>query len=432
MSTSSNTSRGGAYERRGAFFIRITVAPQKRVAEHAKLARSLDEATEQARVVQSLVNRLRDAGKPDFVARLVEIGASADAAKLAELGRFVDGVVGGAIVKKTTDPAAAVSIAEQARAWRKAIASLYDETTVRTLAIYAAGWERFFGRDLNTVDAPALARYMARRLGEVTRNTVKKELWGLSNFLRWCHETGAIANVPAFPKLPKRATGVRTGRQRAKAVELSRDDVARLLGALSDRARDRYAFMAETGLRPKTIDLLSVPEHYEPGAGVLNITAEIDKNRYARTVPLSPGARALLEKVAPKSGAIFGGLRHIKDFKAAVAACALPKETAPYDLRHGLATHALRASGANLEGVAYLLGHKQVTTTNRYVHASQGAASDVLAAMHGGNGGEGSPASASDPQNARDIPRKSAHLAPSGSSARKGVRVQVPSFAQES
>jgi hypothetical protein len=37
--------------------------------------------------------------------------------------------------------------------------------------------------------------------------------------------------------------------------------------------------------------------------------------------------------------------------------------------------------GWNLNGVAYLLGHKQVTTTNKYVHASQQSAASVLEAL---------------------------------------------------
>jgi hypothetical protein len=45
-----------------------------------------------------------------------------------------------------------------------------------------------------------------------------------------------------------------------------------------------------------------------------------------------------------------------------------------------------------LNGVAFLLGHKQVTTTNRYVHASQRSAETVLSALdcrreHGGKRG---------------------------------------------
>ena len=135
--------------------------------------------------------------------------------------------------------------------------------------------------------------------------------------------------------------------------------------------------MAETGLRPETLDLLRVPEHFAPGARTLKISAEIDKNRWARDLPLSPRALAVLVAIAPKGGLIFertangNAKRYIEDFKAAVLACGLPKETAPYDLRHACGTHGVEASGGNLAGVAYLLGHKQVTTTNRYVHSKE-------------------------------------------------------------
>ena len=402
MGMRSTSTTGGAYERRGAFYIRISVAPQKRIAERARLATSLEEATERARVIQGLVNRLRAAGKVDFIARLVELGASADGPKLAELGRVVDGLLSGVIVRKKLAHEEARKLSVQSKAWERAVTPLYDSTTVATLAQYAIRWGRFFGDDLATVDAPSLARYMSARLSEVTRSTVKKELWGLGAFLRWSHEQGAIATVPAFPKLPKRATGVRSGRQRAKAVELTPEHVEAILEAMSERARPRYAFAAATGLRPETIDRLSVPEHFEPGSDVLNIAADIDKNRFERQVNLSPRALAVLDAVAPESGLIFGKQRWLDDFKAAVASAGLPKETAPYDLRHAFATHALRASGSNLQGVAYLLGHKQVTTTNRYVHATQAEAARVLDQLHGGSGGKSRESSPKAAASSRD------------------------------
>ncbi len=54
-------STGGAFESRRRFFIRITVAPQKRQAEHAPWATSLSAANARARIVQGWVDRLRAA-----------------------------------------------------------------------------------------------------------------------------------------------------------------------------------------------------------------------------------------------------------------------------------------------------------------------------------------------------------------------------------
>ena len=62
------------------------------------------------------------------------------------------------------------------------------------------------------------------------------------------------------------------------------------------------------------------------------------------------------------------------------AAKVLPPEKAKtftaYDLRHARATQW--AETGNLVGVAYLLGHKQVTTTNKYARPNWAAATRVL------------------------------------------------------
>jgi hypothetical protein len=59
--------------------------------------------------------------------------------------------------------------------------------------------------------------------------------------------------------------------------------------------------MLETGLRPKTLDQLRVPEHYTRGAEVLRITAGIDNNEYTRTLPLTDAARAALVRARVSS-----------------------------------------------------------------------------------------------------------------------------------
>ncbi len=110
-------SSGGGYERRGRFYIRITVAPREpRRSEHAPWAKSLEEVVARGRAVQALVNRLLEAGKTDFIARMVEIGAVADDAKMMELSKFVDDVAGGQIVKDEK-PSAVVTFKKFADRW---------------------------------------------------------------------------------------------------------------------------------------------------------------------------------------------------------------------------------------------------------------------------------------------------------------------------
>jgi integrase len=147
--------------------------------------------------------------------------------------------------------------------------------------------------------------------------------------------------------------------------------------------------MAETGLRPESIDQLHTPTHYTRGASVLTLTDDTDKNRWGRELPLSARARAALDArldtmTEEDEGLIFGPRRFVDSVKKAalVLVDEVPRarEVAPYDLRHALGTHALEASG-NLLGVGYLLGHLQTTTTNKYAHPTRRAADAVMAAF---------------------------------------------------
>ncbi len=111
------------------------------------------------------------------------------------------------------------------------------------------------------------------------------------------------------------------------------------------------------------------------------MTAEIDKARFARDVPLSAEAMAALETVAPKSGLIFGE-HDYRDILEKAAEVLSPEKRATftqYDLRHGRLTHL--AETGNLTGAAYLAGHKRVSTTDRYVRPGRRAAERALAAV---------------------------------------------------
>ena len=64
---------GGAFEHRGQFFLRVRIAPGKRQAAALPWCSSLDVALDRARVVQNLVNRLRESGHTAIVPKVVEL-----------------------------------------------------------------------------------------------------------------------------------------------------------------------------------------------------------------------------------------------------------------------------------------------------------------------------------------------------------------------
>ena len=148
------------------------------------------------------------------------------------------------------------------------------------------------------------------------------------------------------------------------------------------RVRAPIELSWETGLRPITIARLRIPENYTRGSKQLYILAANDKARYERAVPLTLRARAILEAVVAdlEDGPIFGS-HDYRPYLAAAAFAALPKEKsaafARYDFRHGRA-HDLVKRTSNMLGVARILGHKQLTTTNAYLAAQHDDAVSAL------------------------------------------------------
>ncbi len=244
--------------------------------------------------------------------------------------------------------------------------------------LYARGWVAWFDDDLGNVTESSLGDLVRERLRHVVRSTVKKERSALKKFLAWCEEKG-LGRAPEVPPIPAKAMGTRA--RIVKKAELSPRDTAKILAALPETTprgalvRDRYRVAYETGLRPSTVARLVAGVHFAPGWDHLHVTSDIDKARYERKVPLTSSAREILDRVCPESGPIFGAHDTRDAWATAVRATGI--DATPYDLRRAAGTH-LVDSGAPLTGVAYLLGHKQISTTSIYLQATRKAAETAL------------------------------------------------------
>lgn len=272
-----------------------------------------------------------------------------------------------------------------------------DGGTIGLYAMYAdAHWIPIFGR-LERMDESGIALYIRTRLTQVTRSTLLKELAALRGFLRWCIAEGYLLELPRIDPPRAHVLGTRHELGTRALVELTESEVARILEELPERSRGghhpRALFTAlyETGLRRSTLCRIVAPGDYHPGRPTLRIRPEMDKARFAREVPLTAGARAALDSVCPEDGGrlfLEGDLRvSLRD--AALRAGIEPHRAARlsyHDFRHARTTHLLGRT-QSLAGVAFLVGHKQVTTTNRYAKPNLAAAQAALEEAFGSQSG---------------------------------------------
>lgn len=287
-----------------------------------------------------------------------------------------------------------LALDELAAAWLASVEATLDPTTVAQYVVYArAHFVPFFGT-LDRVTSASAADYVRIRLRRVKRRTLLKELSALRGLLAWCEEKGYLDEVPTITSPPRRVTGTpdQTRNHKVDPIPLDEQEVGAIIHHLPERSRKKllcrsyYEILWQTGLRPSTVQALRVPDDFVPGSSTLKIRDEADKARWGREVVLSERAATVLTEVVPNVGVIFGRHSMLVALRRAATNAGLPQEKAAHlsdrDFRHARLTF-LAQHTQNLAGIAYLAGHKHMTTTSAYVHPGQRAAREVLKAVVG-------------------------------------------------
>jgi site-specific recombinase XerD len=160
---------------------------------------------------------------------------------------------------------------------------------------------------------------------------------------------------------------------------LSREEVQRLFAALpEDRYRTLIRMTYACGLRLGEVVRLRVAD-IDSSRGVLVIRQ--GKGQKDRLVPLSPALlaelRAYWRRYRPHDWLFPGRQRgqHLhggalqRTFARLVRPLGLAKKVSMHTLRHSYATHLLEA-GVDVITLQHLLGHRDLSTTARYLHVS--------------------------------------------------------------
>ena len=273
-----------------------------------------------------------------------------------------------------------------------------------TLQAYSSDLMRFFlfleGRGIGALDVTRenLSTYLLTLSKGISPRSLARNLSSIRSFYRFLVAEGRLDSNPArlqeAPRLPRRLPGA-----------LSMNEVERLLSqpdpstpsGLRDRAM--LEILYATGLRVSELIHLKVFD-INMEAGFLRT---LGKGSKERLVPVGKKALQALERYRLALGrtveqsrfqirnqkAVFLNQRgeRLSDRSVArrlrqrVLKAQLSPAISPHALRHSFATHLLNA-GADLRIVQELLGHKTLSTTQKYTHISMNRLLEVYHKSH--------------------------------------------------
>lgn len=262
------------------------------------------------------------------------------------------------------------------------------------------------------------------------KSSVARKLAALRSFFRYCVREDMLKENPArlvpTPKLPKRIPSVlsaeemngflnelagigrnrRPRREEANAA-VPQTQLAKVpgdTGLLLKRDRALLELLYAAGLRVSELTGLNLPD-MDRKERMLRVRGKGNKERIVpygtkaqealeaywpvRDELLLPSASAGRRRPAPHTEAVFlnyAGRRLTQRsvgriVKKYVRLVNVNWDLHPHSLRHAFATHLL-ADGADLRAIQELLGHRSLSTTQKYTHASIRQLMDIYDKSH--------------------------------------------------
>ncbi len=251
--------------------------------------------------------------------------------------------------------------------------------------------------DVKSVDSMVIREYLGSLYGRLRRSTISRKFSAVRSFFLFLEKRGLNEGNPAAdisaPKLEKYLPAY-----------LPVDDVFRLLKrpekgkwlALRDLAILEVLY--SSGIRVSELEALNISS-VDFNERLLKVIGKGDKERL---IPVGrkalstvekylEGAKFIRKKTRPGSRDIplfinfRGGRLSARSIGRIVKQCAidagLTSEISPHSMRHTFATHLLDG-GADLRAVQELLGHSNLSTTQKYTHVSLDRLMEVYDKAH--------------------------------------------------
>jgi integrase/recombinase XerC len=294
---------------------------------------------------------------------------------------------------------------------------LNRNTSPHTVAAYGSDLIQFLGFAAHNLDKEptrlrpgdieldVIRSFMADlyRQGQ-SRASVARKLSALRSFVRFLRREGLIETDPAVLAVAPR-------REQKIPAHLSVEEMSRLLdapdgaSALGRRDRAILELFYASGLRLSELVALDLEDVNLSG----RIVRVAGKGRKERLVPFNTTAQKALrawyvDRAKLRSFGAIGARTRTSRFEGDplfvnargarltgrsvqrlvaryVASCSTRFGISPHALRHSFATHLLQ-HGADLRAIQELLGHVQLSTTQRYTHVNAAQLLEVYRKTH--------------------------------------------------
>ncbi|HEU5047004.1 MAG TPA: tyrosine recombinase XerC [Rickettsiales bacterium] len=232
---------------------------------------------------------------------------------------------------------------------------------------------------LSSLGLRDMRSWLAARHGEKYTNTsTARALSVVRSFFRYLEKQAILENPAIFhvrtPKLPKSLPKALPQEQAMEALDAVGGDHKEHWVQMRDVAL--LTLIYGCGLRISEA-LSLTPADIPAGVSTMTVTGKGKKQRLVPVLPQIHQAIAEYKKTCPHMLAndepLFRGVRggalrpelFQKEIRSLRASLGLPDSASPHAFRHSFATHLL-AGGGDLRTIQELLGHADLSTTQRY------------------------------------------------------------------
>lgn len=224
-----------------------------------------------------------------------------------------------------------------------------------------------------------------RRVGELIRNqfkgkvspaTVNRKISALTTMIGMAYDLGIIDSRPTI-----RREREPEGRMRY----LTESEEQAIVAKLPDDLADAIVFLIDTGMRVN--EALSL-QWSQVAEGRATLNPEGTKSKRTRVIPLTTRVMSGLMRHRDRESP-FAGVRYRRlamRFGEVVGALGLGSEVVLHTLRHTFASRLVQR-GVDLYVVATLLGHKNISTTQRYSHLAGRNLDQAISTLQGSKHG---------------------------------------------